>query len=313
MRRIPASLLCATVALLPASLLAAPASSSATTPGENSRIAFSADFGQGFELYTVRPDGAGLRQVTEGERDAVHPDWSPDGRQITFGIESEEHEGVGLMGRNGAHLRDLTPTGFQGQPAFTPDGRHIVFSRPARKHPGIWIMRTDGSHLRELTDPPTGIDGDTDPNVSPDGKVISFVRIKAEGETQALFSVHRDGTHLRRLTPYSLEVAIKHDWAPDGQHIVLTTNADFVHKGQSANLATIRPDGSDLTMLTDFKGGEVNAFAGSYSPDGEWIAFRFEDHGRYDVSRIRPDGRDRRTILSFPVAPRFIDWGPRPH
>ena len=70
------------------------------------------------------------------------------------------------------------------------------------------------------------------------------MRIKKDGRQQALFAVRPNGTGLRQVTPYSWEVAIKHDWSPDGKLIVLTTNADFVRPNQSANLVTIRPDGS---------------------------------------------------------------------
>ena len=112
-------------------------------------------------------------------------------------------------------------------------------------------------------------EGDADPNVSPDGQTVTFVRHKVDGELQALYTVDIDGSNLRRIVPYALEVAIKHDWAPDGNHIVIGAWADYPDH-LSPNVATIRPDGSDLEMLTDYTGGEVGAFAGSYSPDGRW-------------------------------------------
>ena len=69
-------------------------------------------------------------------------------------------------------------------------------------------------------------------------------------------AVDPSGAHLRRLVPYERELAIKHDWAPDGRHIVITINADYPH-GRSPNVATIRSDGSHLRMLTQVKGGKV--------------------------------------------------------
>jgi len=37
-------------------------------------------------LFTIRPDGTGIKQLTDSGRDQVFfsPDWSPDGSQITF-------------------------------------------------------------------------------------------------------------------------------------------------------------------------------------------------------------------------------------
>lgn len=60
-------------------------------------------------------------------------------------------------------------------------------------------------------------------------------------------------------------------------------------------------------------GAQVNAFGGSFSPDGRWIVFRQEDHGRYALERMKPDGSDRHVILPFSPAllPRSSVWGPR--
>jgi Tol biopolymer transport system component len=279
----------------------------ATTPGDNGRIVYAADTGAGLQLFTVRPDGSGVRQITAVEGDAAHPDWSPDGRRLVFEFGGETHAGVVVVNRDGSGLRDLTPTGFQGNPAFTADGRGIVFD----SEDGIAIMRADGTGRRQLTRTPfPGTGYDTDANVSPDGRFITFVRIKVPESEQALFRMRLDGTGLRQLTPYSLDVGIKHDWAPDGSRIAIIAHADHQPAGTSANVATIRPDGSGLRMLTRFSGGAVNALTGSYSPDGRWIVYRLEDHGTFAVTKLRADGHGcPQVILSLPVAPRYLDWG----
>ncbi len=281
----------------------------ATTPGENGRIVYSADTGSGLQLFTVRPNGSGVRQITSVAGDAAHADWSPDGRRLVFEFGGETHAGVMIMNRDGSGLRDLTPTGFQGNPAFTADGRKIVFD----SEDGIAIMRTDGTGRRQLTRSPfPGVGYDTDANVSPDGRFITFVRVKVGEHEQALFRMRLDGSGLRQLTSYSLEVGVKHDWAPDGSRIAIITHADHQPAGTSANVATIRPDGSGLRMLTHYSGGAVNALTGSYSPDGRWITYRFEDHDAFALQKLRADGHGHpHLILTPPAAPRFIDWGPR--
>jgi Tol biopolymer transport system component len=288
---------------------AAPAAQ-ATTPGVNGRLVYSADTGNGLQLFTVRPNGHGVRQITFVEGDAAHADWSPDGRRLVFEFGSETHAGVMIVNRDGSGLRDLTPTGFQGNPAFTADGRQIVFD----SEDGIAIMTTEGTDRHQLTRTPfPGTGFDTDANVSPDGSYITFVRVKVPEREQALFLMRTDGSGLRQLTPYSLDVGIKHDWAPDGSRIAIIANADHQPPGTSANVATIRPDGSDLRLLTHYRGGEVNALTGSYSPNGRWIAYRLEDHGKFALAKLPANGHGRaKVILSLPVAPRFIDWGRRP-
>jgi Tol biopolymer transport system component len=129
---------------------------------------------------------------------------------------------------------------------------------------------------------------------------------------QALFTSGSDGSDPSPITPFSFNVGFKHDWAPDGQRLAFIHNADFAIPGESANIATIRPDGTDLRFLTHYRGGELNAFVGSYSPDGRWIVFRLEDHGRFGLYKMHPDGSHLKPILGLSsFAPRFIDWGPR--
>ena len=147
---------------------------------------------------------------------------------------------------------------------------------------------------------------------SPDGKLITFVRIKKDHELQALFAVRPDGSGLRQLTPYSWEVAVKHDWSPDGKLIVVTTNADFVQPSQAANHVTIHPDGTGMTQLTRFKGGTRNAFAGSFSPEGKQIVFRLESGTTYSIAVVDRDGRHLRRLTTGKDKPRFIDWGTHP-
>lgn len=181
-------------------------------------------------------------------------------------LERTNDAGIWLMSANGAGIRNLTPKGEQGQPSFSPSGHWIAYERDQAGKNGIWPMRSsDGKGLRRVTRSPRGC-CDTDPNFSPDGKVISFVRVKSDENLQALFSVWRDGTYLRQLTPYSWNVERKHDWPPDGRLILLTINADLVRPGESTNIVTIRPDGSGRTDLTHFKAGGDAAFAGSFRP-----------------------------------------------
>jgi Tol biopolymer transport system component len=94
---------------------------------------------------------------------------------------------------------------------------------------------------------------------------------------------------------------------------VFTDHADLPNPGDSANVAVVDADGTREHLLTHLTGGQSNAFAGSYSPDGRWIVFRLEDHGQFALMRMRPDGTHLHTILPFSdFAARFIDWGPRP-
>jgi TolB protein len=291
----------------------------ATTRGKNGLIVYAVELRpEHFQLFTIRPEGSGRKQITGGATTgAANPDWSSDGQRIVFERQTRNSAGIATMSANGTGVRILTPKGFQGQPSFSPDGKQVVYERDiAQGNNGVWIMRADGTELRRVTRNPFMLGGecgcDTDPNFSPDGKLITFVRIKKDHDLQALFAVRPDGSGLRQLTPYSWEVAVKHDWSPDGKQILLTTNADFVVPGASANMVTVKPDGSGKKQLTNFTGGSKNAFAGSFSPDAKKVVFRLEDGEKYSVAVMNLATRQITRLTTSSEKPRFLDWGTHP-
>jgi WD40-like Beta Propeller Repeat len=81
---LPRLVIITAIAALTAALAAA-SPASATSRGKNGLITFYAVTpDEGAQLFTVRPKGHDLRQITHGPGAAVNPDWSSDGRKITY-------------------------------------------------------------------------------------------------------------------------------------------------------------------------------------------------------------------------------------
>jgi Tol biopolymer transport system component len=285
----------------------------ATPPGANGLVIYQTQDGSHGTLFTIRPDGSGRRSVASAPGDAA-PDWSPDGSRIAFAVEHARGPlfcSIVLANSDGTGLTELSGgrTGCEGQPSFTPDGRRIVFIHydDKKDSENVWSMDLAGGDRRQLTT--RNDSGTTDPNVSPDGRWITFVRGKSE-RLKALFRMHPDGSGVRRVTPFTWDVASKHDWSPDGKLILLTRNADFAQPGRSANLVTIRPDGSGPRYLTHFNGGTTNAFAGSFAPDGKQIVFRLQKKDKYAIAVIGRNGHNLRLLTRLTHdAPRYLDCG----
>jgi len=82
-------------------------------------------------IYVVRTDGTGLRQVTDDGFKNIAPRWSPDGKQIAFYSNRSGPYQVWLIHPDGSGLRQLT-FGTANEtyyyPVWSPDGRHLVYS-----------------------------------------------------------------------------------------------------------------------------------------------------------------------------------------
>src|SRR5215831_14350833 len=155
----------------------------ATFPGTNGQIAFAAlptlD-APGKQIYTIEPNGTGLRQITHLAGDATALHWSPGGTRIVFELDHPAGEplcSVMLMNADGSGLTDLTGNrnGCDATPSFTPDGSRIVVEHldDSTGADAIWTMNLSGAG-RHLITSGTG-SGVTDPEVSPDGTTLSFI------------------------------------------------------------------------------------------------------------------------------------------
>jgi Tol biopolymer transport system component len=298
-------------------VVAAP-STLATFPGRDGLIAFQAQTEEGVQVFTMDRSGGHVRQITHvtPREDADTPgagqaDWAPDGRTLAVTVNDCQ---IGLVSANGGGVSLIpTPPGTtpgvdycEGDPAFTPDGAHLLFDAFDGIHESIWRMRLDGSDRVQVTTA-----GGPDPNVSPDGSMISFKDVTDVG---ALHTANSDGTNVTLVSPL-INVGFKHDWAPDGRHIVFS---DYAQPGptQPVNIWTVRPDGTGLRAVTNFSDPLYRAYVGSYSPDGRWLVFRLEDRHRteaqgiYALYLVRPDGLALHRITPWSsFRPRGLDWG----
>jgi Tol biopolymer transport system component len=139
------------------------------------------------ELFVVKLNGSGLRQVTPSGMDVDLEDgiasWSPNGNQIVFGGHTDA-----------VHRRS------------------------------IFVVNPDGTGLYQLPIPgcggafsdPTSI-ACFDPSWSPDGSKIVFVRTSTNFGTQAVYTVNADGSGLSRITTATNLQVFGPDW---GSHAV---------------------------------------------------------------------------------------------
>jgi len=114
--------------------------------------------GAGFqtELYTVRPNGRGLRRVTStGRWLEDYPDWAPDGRTLVYQRTqiraSTPCQELDTINPDGTHRQRLHAGCHAAVPVWAPNGKRILAHMAPPKGPaGLWTMAPGGGHRRFL-------------------------------------------------------------------------------------------------------------------------------------------------------------------
>ena len=212
---------------------------------------------------------------------------------------NEKKSDIYTVSPNGRHLRNLTPNSraADDSPSWSADGRKIAFwsTRKGPDNPTgdqeIFVMNANGSGLRQVTK--NKLD-DGSPAWSPNGDRLVFHRFLGAGAGADLFTVRVNGRGERNLTRSPRIVDSYPVWSPDGREIVFMRD----DSGRENDIATIRPDGSNLRALTATDTDEEGP---DWSPDGKGIVFQWngappgED---YDVYVMSGDGGSPPTRLT---------------
>ncbi|MEX2178058.1 MAG: hypothetical protein WD801_05070 [Gemmatimonadaceae bacterium] len=122
---------------------------------DGSRIAFMSDRSGNPQVYIMDADGTNADIFTAfdfGDQNyRAGPDWSPDGRQVTFQTRIDSRFQIFTMTLRDRQPRQLTSEGENEEPSWAPDGRHVVFVSTRSGTRQLWILDTESGRLRQLT------------------------------------------------------------------------------------------------------------------------------------------------------------------
>lgn len=250
--------LLANTVLVALAAIAAATAAQATPPGKNGSLMFFRAVGKYEQIFTARPDGTHVRQVTHlTDSGAGNGSWSPDGKRVAFARDydcctSKEHLDIYTMNADGTGLRGFGLKGLNGEPIWFPDGRRILFGHPG----GLWVLRASGGPPHLLLKVAGDMEGLA---MSPSGRAVAFVRNTGGGS--ALFVAQFGSGRLHQVTPWSSHAKPKVDWSPDGSLLLSRTEEGAVF--------IVHPDGSGLRVLARGK----DYCSESFSPDGTKVLF----------------------------------------
>ena len=205
-----------------------------------------------YDIYTARPDGSDLKQLTTTPGYDAEATISTDGKRIVFTSMRDGDLDVYTMDADGQHVRRLTTElGYDGGPFFSNDGRQIVYRAYHPKTPEeiaryrqklaenviepnvfeIWVMNADGSNKRQVTHLNAASFA---PYFFPDARRIIFASNVNDpgGRNFDLYMINSNGTHLERIT-YNDTFDGFPMFSPDGRRLVFASNRNAKVKGET--------------------------------------------------------------------------------
>jgi Tol biopolymer transport system component len=206
----------------------------------------------GFDIFTAKPDGSDLEQLTSEPGYDAEATISLDGKKIVFTSMRDGDLDIYTMDADGKNVRRLTDQlGYDGGPFWSADGKQIVYRahhpktdeekadytnllkrnliRPSVLE--IWVMNADGSNKRQITSNGKANFG---PYFFPDGKRIIFSSNIDDpgGRNFDLYLINIDGTGLERIT-YNETFDGFPMFSPDGKKLVFASNRNAKKQGET--------------------------------------------------------------------------------
>jgi TolB protein len=154
------------------------------------------------QLMESDPNGANMRQLSDGSGVIWSPRWSPDGKRIAYtGQDANGQTHIYLMKPDGSDVRQLThfevANGRAQSPAWAPDGKRLAVQADTKEHTHLWIVDATTGDAHKLA-PHEEKFIDEVPAWFPDGKRIAFASTRS-GKLE-VWTMNADGSGLKQLT-----------------------------------------------------------------------------------------------------------------
>lgn len=220
-------------------------------------IAYAANPNGNFDIFSARPDGSAIEQITISEHDESDPAWLPSGMGLIFTKETS-----GFIRKNARLFQvDLdTKKVKKVMPRYTktaalshvsPSGLQVVFTGKRLRgwDVAMFNRRTNKVHFLDKGGKSCRA------RFSKAGKKLAYVSSSADGKGD-IWVMNPDGSQKARLTHRDDTYDYFPSWSPDGKYIVFNSSYQHDHDGDWA-LYLCEVKSKKVILLFDSPGNDV--------------------------------------------------------
>ena len=260
------------------------------------------------EIWMLDLGPGTTRQLTFGPKSCTSPAWSKDGKILTFLSGREGGQQLWAMDAAGGEARKVSDFGSGvDAPKLLPDGHRFVFEATVFPEAGA-----DAGKNKELADKLEN--GPVQAHLA-DTLLYRHWTQWQDFQYTHLFTASFNGK-VEELTPGKQDypaaattpMAQSYDVSPDGKEVCVVTNPDAVPaRSTNQDLFLVSLDG-DRTPRDITAGNKAADVDPKYSPDGKWIAYRFQTRPGFESDRFRLAVYDRAAHTTRVLTEAIDNW-----
>jgi Tol biopolymer transport system component len=284
------------------------------------------------DIVMQKPDQLRATEFTDTpDASELRPRVSADGRRVVFlrRVHGDEEQTGFYTAERGDKNERLVVQDHEGpylynSMTWSPDGRLVaVRCQPGTANPcEIVTLNSDGTGVTSIN-APTGPRGriTRELSVTPDGTEVVYSTDGPSGVSTdwEVIVAKLDGSGSRNLGG-----GLTPDISPDGSTIAFTEGGSEPGCNRSTEIWTMSAaDGSNRENISRLPctnsppdgNPEDHSLESDpeWSPDGQWIAYRFSDRFSGDgIGVIKADGSERKELIQPAAQEDTLSWSPAP-
>jgi Tol biopolymer transport system component len=244
---------------------------------DGKRIAFLCERNNRFFIFVMRPDGTGVRQITNEDAGPQHLTWTADGKRLLLTNPRTNQ----LLEANLENVKQAPLVFSQDglQPAVPRSGGRLAYTRRF-ENVNIWGTSLDTKSAGPQRMLVSSTRTQRAPDISPDGKRIAFESDRSG--VREVWVADIDGSNPVQLTHFNDPLTGSPRWSPNGRLIAFDSRA-----GGQATVYIVDPDGGLPRRLSPKANGDSIP---TWSRDGKWIYVSALDRENTEIYKIPLEG-----------------------